>query len=426
KVVRFPELLPIFLNTPDDNDILVTPNSNGTTFFNWSSMKSPVSYRLKLGLLDVNAGVDSFTYLPQGSIDSLFKLHNKSFGDSLKTTWFVRTTNQTGSLNSDTHRIVLVRRLLPDSFSLFYPSNKERFVVSKSSTDSLVFKWRSAIRGNYELQFLNNSGNIIFKKESNSSGKDTTLTMSSSTLDSIVAANGINRGDSLSIIWTVFVSNNVDTIEARQRYQATLVRKPKPNVFNLLQPANNTAYLPFQSVTDSVVFKWSSTRGQYTLYLYNITNQVLRGSLSKNNGIDTTLVLKRSTLDSLANLQNTSSADSVYLKWNVIARDLYDTLESSDKYNLIFIRSNSSFTQTVKNSDVRFCLTPNPTTSVVHVSIQESEGLYIVFDMFGRMLFQEKFKDGFDVDMSNFSHGFYTLILTTNKGEVMKTRFKKI
>lgn len=426
RVVRYPELLPIFLDAPNDNDLLVIPNSTGTIFFNWSRMKSPVSYKLKLGLLDVGAGVDSFIYLPQRSIDSLFKLHNKSFGDSLKTTWFVRATNQTGSLNSDTHGIVLLRRLLPDSFSLFYPSNKERFIVSKSSTDSIAFKWRSAKRGNYELQFLNNSGNKIFNKESNSLGKDTILTMSSSTLDSIVAANGINRGDSLSCIWTVFVFNSMDTIEARQRYQVTLVRKSKPNVFNLLQPANNSAYLPFQSATDSVVFKWSSTQGQYTMYLYNLTNQVLLSSLSTNNGTDTTLVLQHSILDSLANLQNTGSQDSIYLKWNVIASGLYDTLESSDKYNLVFIRSNSSSIQIAKNDNIRFSLTPNPTTSTVHVSIQESEGIYMVFDMFGRMLFQEKFKDSFDVDMNNSSHGFYTLVLTTNKGEVVRTRFKKM
>ena len=61
---------------------------------------------------------------------------------------------------------------------------------------------------------------------------------------------------------------------------------------------------------------------------------------------------------------------------------------------------------------------PNPTSGIVHVQTEGQSMVEVqVFDLFGKMLFQQSVgKDDFSVDLSNFSSGTYLLRIISDKG----------
>ena len=71
-----------------------------------------------------------------------------------------------------------------------------------------------------------------------------------------------------------------------------------------------------------------------------------------------------------------------------------------------------------ENSERKIMAYPNPTSSIVHVQTEGQSVVEVqVFDLFGKLLFQQRVsEEDFSVDLSNYSSGTYLLRIISNEG----------
>ena len=71
-----------------------------------------------------------------------------------------------------------------------------------------------------------------------------------------------------------------------------------------------------------------------------------------------------------------------------------------------------------ENSERKVMAYPNPTSGIIHVQTEGQSMVEVqVFDLFGKMLFQQSIGETeFSVDLSNYSSGTYLLRIISNEG----------
>jgi hypothetical protein len=92
-------------------------------------------------------------------------------------------------------------------FDLLSPSNGVTVIGKRGGTSVIQIKWGS-LKGTKEYTFVVDAkgGNFsapVFEAPSDSSGKDTVLTITDGFIDTTLAALGVVPGDSTAVIWSV-------------------------------------------------------------------------------------------------------------------------------------------------------------------------------------------------------------------------------
>ena len=87
---------------------------------------------------------------------------------------------------------------------------------------------------------------------------------------------------------------------------------------------------------------------------------------------------------------------------------------------LTFILGDSNVL-TVGSSDFEFSVYPNPTSGIVWVQSVAVENI-LIYNLSGKMISaqQNKFENGFTVDLTNFADGLYFIEIIDNTGSVTR------
>ena len=104
-------------------------------------------------------------------------------------------------------------------------------------------------------------------------GADTKLTLSHNAIDGILVANGVAKGDSIKLQWTVYASRSSDSLKAVETFNITLVRGPGVGVNNI-DFKNNINVYPNPAQIDLFINSNNIT-GNMNVKLYSITGQLL-------------------------------------------------------------------------------------------------------------------------------------------------------
>ncbi len=264
------------------------------------------------------------------------------------------------------------------AFNLANPANNSRIVTDSSSTSNVQVNWTKSTNAIlYKWMLTSQAGTFttpLLTLLSNNSGVDSTLTLSSGSVDAILAGLGINRGDSVNTKWTVFAYKSLtDSLQASQVFNLTLARsKVLLGSFNLNSPANNSSVTVEEGNTSLVNINWTksanATRYKWfaTTATGSFTTPLVRLN-SNNAGVDTSLTLTSGAIDNLLNTLGVKRTDSVNLKWTVFAYLGTDSIKASQDWNITITRKRilGSFNLSNPANNARLVITPNSTTPIV-------------------------------------------------------------
>ena len=175
-------------------------------------------------------GTDTTLTLTSGVIDAVLAGLGINKGDSAITKWTVYAYRGTDSLKATADfNLTLVRARTLSAFNLLSPPNNTRVEVRIGEATPVVISWQTstgATRYNWLATLPGGSFDIpLVTIPSNNGGFDAQLTLTSGGVADLLAANGINVGDSITLIWTVrAVEGSLDSLLARQVFNITLVR----------------------------------------------------------------------------------------------------------------------------------------------------------------------------------------------------------
>lgn len=230
----------------------------------------------------------------------------------------------------------------PGDFSLISPANNASVTVRSGDNTPINIIWgKSANANTYKWKAGLPGQAFLLDVPSNSNGTDTVLTLTSGTIDGILAGLGIREGDSVLLNWTVFAFNGSDSTKARETFNITLKRFRNaivPAAFNLLTPANNARIQVRPGNTTPVVITWEASTGanRYN-WLAGLPGTTLTPPLvqlpADNNGAQNRLTLTEAAIDNLLAGFGVQPGDSVSLAWTVHA---YSSTGDSTRANQIF------------------------------------------------------------------------------------------
>lgn len=302
RLVRQRNLSAFNLLTPANNARLVsvengTQNVNITwqnaiaTTYKWFLTSATGSFiNPVLVLPSNNSGVATTLTLTTGAIDQVLAGLGLAKGDSILTKWTVYAYHNGDSLKATQDfnlRLVRQRRLTP--FNLQSPPNNTRLVVRPSDNTLVQILWTGS-QGATQYRWLvttptGNFNTPLLSLPSNNNGLAPNLDLTVGILDSVVAANGISRGDSITLRWTVEArERTVDTRLASQVFNITLVREPLPTSLQKVEQLAASVY-PNPAQATLYVSLTQANTGKYTVK--DIAGRVVMdGTLSQNNAID--------------------------------------------------------------------------------------------------------------------------------------------
>jgi hypothetical protein len=179
-----------------------------------------------------NNGADTVLVLLNRSIDSLLNISGVLPGDSSDLIWTVRAINAPLTrLATAPFNIRLVRSAQISAFNLLTPSNNGRVEVRGPASTPVNITWEAAtsqaaapIRYRWLADPAGNFSNPALSFASNGNGANNQLTLTTGAIDTLLAANGIAIGDSLTLQWTVEARSGVSTRLASSTFTVRLIR----------------------------------------------------------------------------------------------------------------------------------------------------------------------------------------------------------
>lgn len=179
-----------------------------------------------------NNGADTVLVLLNRSIDSLLNISGVLPGDSSDLIWTVRAINAPLTrLATASFNIRLVRSAQISAFNLLSPSNNGRVEVRGPASTPVNITWEAAtsqaaapIRYRWLADPAGNFSNPALSFVSNGNGANNQLTLTTGAIDTLLAANGIAIGDSLTLQWTVEARSGVSTRLASSTFTVRLIR----------------------------------------------------------------------------------------------------------------------------------------------------------------------------------------------------------
>jgi len=216
------------------------------------------------------------------------------------------------------------------------------------------------------------------------------------------------------------------------------VRGAALSSMNLISPPAFTRITVSANDTSNIVFTWTKSSTNPTVN-YKIKIRKIGGSSDyifngNSGGSDTTASIRKSTLDSIANLMGTTG-DSVRCTWRAWAYNGLDSLQSAGAFIISFVRSTIGIQTISTEIPGKFALYnnyPNPFNPVTKIrfDIPNMTGNNIVkmtvYDILGKetaVLVNQNLKAGkyeADWDASNLPSGIYFYRITA--GEFTDTR----
>ena len=237
--IQLSALSPFNLQTPPAGTRIVTyPGDATPVTITWDTSTVTANYKFIFGnlptrRLTIPAGSNSIN-TTLGALDNLLAANGftntGAATDSLVGTWDVWAFKAPGAPGVDSlkstngPRAITFRRaqVTVNPFSLVSPANNTTLITAPNDNSTLTFSWRKAGGGlTYKWQFDSPtfSGPLVFNIVSNNSGFDTTMTIGNSTLDGMLQALGVARGDSMVGQWRAYAfrspADSTASIETR-------------------------------------------------------------------------------------------------------------------------------------------------------------------------------------------------------------------
>lgn len=240
-------------------------------------------------------------------------------------------------------------RIFPpmSAFNLLTPANNASVSVEQGSNTPIVISWSASNSAlNYKWKAQIPGGNFtspILDLASDASGRATTLTLTSGAVDAILAGAGIPSGGSLTLEWTVYAFDSVDSLRAQEVRTVTLTRGVVLGAFNLLSPANNATVAVEAGSNAQINITWGTSAGATR---YNWKARIPGGSFStpilnfpsNNSGQATQLTLTSGAVDAILATAGIPQGGSLALEWTVFAYASTDSLQASNVFTVVLSR----------------------------------------------------------------------------------------
>jgi hypothetical protein len=231
------------VNGPDQ----VRVNINWTRATRFTGTGAPATYTWQLAsraagnfntpllsLASNNAGADTALTLSIGQLDAALTSLSVAVGDTVKGIWRVRAISGTDTVFSpQTWNIDIRRGTVTEAvtaFSLVTPPNNTILSVEGPGSQTAQIRWtRPVVAGTapvtYQWLATGPGGNFNTPLATlNANGSDTSLTLSYTAIDALLASLNVNVGDSARLDWTVRVNSGTFTRLATQTWRITMVR----------------------------------------------------------------------------------------------------------------------------------------------------------------------------------------------------------
>lgn len=278
------------LVSPANNSrVEVTEASNALVNVNWNKSTNATSYKwfvtppngsFSVPLLRLNSnnnGTDSVLTLTSGAIDNVLNTLGIKRTDSVTLKWTVYAYLNNDSLKANQDwNITLVRKRILGAFNLSNPINNERVLVTPNSTSPIVINWTAANKAvSYKWKAATLTGNFtnpLLSIVADNAGVDTKLTLTHNDLDAVLANNGIAKGDSIKLQWTVYAFETTDSLKATETFNITMVRGAGVGVNNI-DFKNNFNVYP-NPAQNELNISSNLLTGAAKIKLYSITGKI--------------------------------------------------------------------------------------------------------------------------------------------------------
>lgn len=438
-----PTLSAFSLIAPANNArVEVTEASNALVNVNWNKSTNATNYKwfvttpngsFSTPLLRLNSnnnGTDSVLTLTSGSIDNVLSTLGIKRTDSIALKWTVYAYLNNDSLKANQDwNITLIRKRILGAFNLTAPGNNGRVEVVQNSASTVTISWsgaNAATKYVWKATTLNGSfSNPLLNLNSDNSGTNNNLTLTSGAIDAILATNGIKRGDSITLQWTVYAFETTDSLKATETFNITLIRKRILGSFNLSNPINNARLVVTPNSTSPIIINWTAAANAVT-YKWkaatltgNFTNPLLNLA-SDNAGADAKLTLTHNALDAVLASNGIAKGDSIKLQWTVYAFETIDSLKAIETFNITLVRGAGVG---VYNIDFKnnFNIYPNPTQTELNIKSNDLIGTLDVklYSITGKLLIDENMEASTNnkIDVSHLQDGVYMLSIEGKNGK---------
>lgn len=150
-----------------------------------------------------------------------------SYTNTGRYTVSLTATNSNGSNTLTKTAYITVLGVVMNNFNLYSPSTNSRIEVNKNDVTPVNFTWGTtnphpSVSYKFKIRKLA-SGSSEYSYASNGNGKDSSITLRKSFLDSLANSMG-TTGDSVQTIWRSWAYNGLDSISAVQAFVLTIKR----------------------------------------------------------------------------------------------------------------------------------------------------------------------------------------------------------
>lgn len=266
------------------SNLLITWNrSANATSYKWMATALNGSFNAPiLSLPSNNNGIDTALTINLNTLDGILKSLGVKRTDSTTVKWTVYAYRNSDSIKATTERnITLVRARILGSFNLSTPANNAKIEVSGTSSNSVVITWQASNNAStYRWLIKLPSGNFntpFASFLSDNNGTSTSITLTESAIDGLLASAGVAAGDSALLNWTV------RAIEAEDSIQATpfnILIKRKSNV-GLLDANKGIAFELFPNPANDLVTVKLPTLEAVEVLLFDATGKLVYSTSSQ-------------------------------------------------------------------------------------------------------------------------------------------------
>lgn len=310
--------------------------------------------------------------------------------------------------------------IAPDlsTYQLSTPGNNARVVTQQNAINSIRFHWENGNGTTYKWMITGINGtytNPLLAAQSDNSGKDTLYTTTSGILDQWLAAQGVKKGDSLQLRWTVYAYLKGDSLKAATNNLIWMIRQREVSEFSLLTPPNNARIEVQNGDNTPLTITWQNagTSARYVWLLDvpagNFSNPLLRFN-SDNNGVAAQLTLVSGNVSNLLGTLGVAQGDSINLKWTVRALDgTVDSVQAKQTYNVKFVRK-VGFVGLAEMQEDHLQVYPNPFRNELRIiSETEDETSYELYDLRGSLIRHGSFSKELVMQTAALLPGVYLL-----------------
>lgn len=441
------------------NNTFLNVNGPATTsaVINWTAAQNatgPVSYTWELAaraagnintpLASIpanNGGSDTSLTLSFGQIDGLLASLSVAVGDTVAGSWRVRAIAGTDTAYSNVFDIDIRRGTVTvniSNFNLLGPPNNTILPISGAGSQTATINWSAATAGaasvTYEWLAIAPGGSFTMPVVALPAAGDTSLTLTFTAIDALLASLNFNVGDSVFLDWTVRATAGSLTQLANQTWRITLFRgglgttvNDTLSAFALLSPPNNTALTIQGDPTQMANISWEASTASlnaaastYTWMLDVPAGDFSNPVLSISAGSDTSLSLPFGAIADSLTAKGVAVGATFTGKWTV--RASADTLARSANASFDISITRGVMSSVQDNAfGLGTQLYPNPAADRISIKFPASENGPVRLSLLNAMgqeieqfRFEEQQADQISIHLGAYPNGTYLLKIQAN------------